>query len=309
MQGPFHHRRPSSPRPEEPVEAECRFSPRRWPLITPALFSHRPPPNREKREKSKTLRPGIAALLLLPVLAGCVRYLPARLRPTPVPLHVVHYPGPAPNAGQPRTLVVLLHGQWDRPRDFGTYGFPEIAARAGAHVDMVAVDAHLNYYYKNMIVDRLREDVIGPARRHYDRIWLAGISIGGTGSLLYASQHPEDVDGIVIFAPYLGEDRVIDEVAAAGGLASWQVPKTLAPNDFQRRIWIWLQGYTRGPARFPLYLGWGETDSFARANGLLAKELPKDHVFTAPGGHEWKAWSKLWEQFVRTGALGGRKHL
>jgi hypothetical protein len=26
----------------------CR--PHRWPLITPALFSHRPPPDREKRE-------------------------------------------------------------------------------------------------------------------------------------------------------------------------------------------------------------------------------------------------------------------
>jgi hypothetical protein len=90
-------------------------------------------------------------------------------------------------------------------------------------------------------------------------------------------------------------------VAAAGSLANWQAPKTLAPDDFQRPIWIGLQGYLRGPARFPLYLGWGEKDSFARANGLLARELPKDRVFTAPGGHEWKAWTALWEQLVRTG--------
>ncbi|HEV7504531.1 MAG TPA: alpha/beta hydrolase [Thermoanaerobaculia bacterium] len=244
----------------------------------------------------------VSLLILLPVLAGCVRYLPARLRPTPVPLHVVRYPGPAPAAGQPRTLVVLLPGRWDRPQDFGKYSFPEIAARAGVHVDMVAVDAHLNYYLQNMIVDRLREDVIGPARQHYDRIWLVGISIGGTGAVLYASQHPEDLDGVVLFAPYLGEDPMIDEVAA-GSLASWHAPKTLAPDDFQHRIWVWLQGYAKGPAKFPLYLGWGETDSFARGNGLVAKELPKDRVFTATGGHEWKAWKALWEQFVRTGAL------
>lgn len=245
-------------------------------------------------------------LLLLSMFGGCVRYLPARLRPTPVPLRVVRYPGPAMTAGatgHPRTLVVLLPGRWDRPRDFGKYSFPEIAARAGAQVDMVAVDAHLNYYLRNMIVDRLREDVIGPARQRYDRIWLVGISIGGTGALLYASQHPEDLAGVILFAPYLGEDAVIDEVAAAGSLASWQPPKTLAPDDFQRRIWIGLQGYTREPARPPLYLGWGETDSFAQANGLLARELPRDHIFTAPGGHEWKAWKALWEQFVRTGAL------
>jgi hypothetical protein len=29
-----------------------------WPLITPALFSHRPPPNREKREKGKNASAG-----------------------------------------------------------------------------------------------------------------------------------------------------------------------------------------------------------------------------------------------------------
>jgi pimeloyl-ACP methyl ester carboxylesterase len=247
-------------------------------------------------------------LLLLPGLGGCIRYLPARLRPTPVPLHVVRYPGLVPAGGQPRTLVVLLPGRWDRPRDFGKYSFPEIAARAGAHVDMVAVDAHLNYYLKNMILDRLREDVIGPARQRYDRIWLVGISIGGTGALLYASQHPEDLAGVILFAPYLGEDAVIDEVAAQGSLASWQPPESVAQDDFQRRIWIGLQSYTREKVRPPLYLGWGETDSFARANGLLARELPKDHIFTAPGGHEWKAWKALWEQFVRTGALGGRKN-
>ncbi len=154
-----------------------------------------------------------------------------------------------------------------------------------------------------MIVDRLREDVIGPARQHYDRIWLVGISIGGTGSLLYASQHPEDLAGVAVFAPYLGEDAVIDEVAAAGSLAAWQAPKILAPDDFQHRLWIWLQSTKKEPARFPLYIGWGEKDSFARANGLLARELPKEHIFTAPGGHEWKAWKALWEQFVRTGAL------
>ncbi len=245
-------------------------------------------------------------LLLLPVFGGCVRYLPARLRSTPVPLHVVHYPGPALTAGAagpPRTLVVLLPGRWDRPRDFEKYSFPEIAARAGARVDMVAVDAHLNYYLKNMIVDRLREDVIGPASQHYERIWLVGISIGGTGALLYASRHPEDLAGVILFAPYLGEDAVIDEVEAAGGLASWQPPESVAQDDFQRRIWIGLQGYAREKSRPPLYLGWGEKDSFARANGLLARELPKNHVFTAPGGHEWKAWKALWEQFVRTGAL------
>jgi pimeloyl-ACP methyl ester carboxylesterase len=229
------------------------------------------------------------SLLLLTLLAGC-----ARLRPTPVPIPTLRYPG----TGPARTLVVLLPGRYDRPEDFGRYEFPEIAARAGIQADMVAVDAHLGYYYKRTIVERLREDVIAPARQRYDRIWLVGISLGGTGSLLYAAEHPEDVAGILLLAPYLGEDELISQVAAAGGLQSWKAPQPLAPDDFQRHLWVFLQGATRPPARIPIYLGWGKNDSFARANGLLAKELPPERVFTAPGGHDWKAWTALWREFV-----------
>jgi pimeloyl-ACP methyl ester carboxylesterase len=231
---------------------------------------------------------------VLLVLAGCVR-----LRPATVPLRTVSYPG----NGQPRTLVVLLPGRRDRPEDFGREHFPEIAARAGARVDMIAVDAHLAYYYNHTIIDRLREDVITPARRRYDRIWIVGISIGGTGSLLYAGRHPEDVNGIVAFAPFLGDDKVMEEISAAGGLRGWRAPEPLGPDDL-RRLWAWLKGYEGGAERrLPLYLGWGRSDDFARANGMAAEVLPPERVFTAPGGHDWKAWRSLWEQFVRTGAL------
>ena len=47
------------------VSKVCGKSSTPLPLITPALFSHRPPPDREKRENSKEpfrLHPGIAAL-------------------------------------------------------------------------------------------------------------------------------------------------------------------------------------------------------------------------------------------------------
>ena len=238
------------------------------------------------------VRTAIVSLLMVFLLAGC-----ARLRPTPAPLRTVSFPG----SGSPRTLVVLLPGRRDSPEDFRRADFPEIAARAGERVDMVAVDAHLGYYFKRTVVDRLHEDVIAPAREKYDRIWLVGVSVGGTGSLLYTIQHPEDVDGILLLAPYLGDEEVIREVEAAGGLPGWKAPESLDPLDFQRRIWVWLKGGTEG--RIPVYLGYGTRDSFARANGLLGRELPPERVFTVDGGHDWKAWRALWEEFVRTGAL------
>ncbi|HEV2844676.1 MAG TPA: alpha/beta hydrolase-fold protein [Thermoanaerobaculia bacterium] len=241
------------------------------------------------------VRPVIVFLLMICLLTGC-----ARFRPATSPLHTVSHPG----SGSPRTLVVLLPGRRDSPADFHKADFPELAARAGAAVDMVAVDAHMGYYYRRTVVDRLREDVIAPARKKYDRIWLVGVSVGGTGSILYADQYPEDVDGILLLAPFLGQEEVLREVEAAGGLPGWKAPGSLAPEDFQRRLWSWLKRYEgRAEGRIPLYLGYGTRDSFARANGLLARELPPERVFTVEGGHDWKAWRALWERFVSTGAL------
>ena len=123
-------------------------------------------------------------------LMGC-----ANLRPARVPMRTLAL---APARGGSRTLIVLLPGRRDRPEDFVRYGFAEAAAGAGVKAEMIAVDAPLSYYYKKTILVRLREDVIAPARaRGVERIWIAGISVGGTGAMLYAAEHPEDLAGIV----------------------------------------------------------------------------------------------------------------
>lgn len=239
------------------------------------------------------------AVLCLSLLlsGGCVRP-----RPATVPLRTIALP--ASGEGDARCLVVLLPGRRDRPEDFVRHGFPEIAARAGIRADFVAVDAHLGYYFRKTLVDRLREDVIAPARERYDRIWLAGISLGGTGSLLYTIASPDDVDGIVLLSPFLGEEPVIDEVAAAGGLRGWKTPDPLGPDDFQRRMWSWLERYEAGSeGQIPLYLGFGTRDGFARANGLLGDVLPPERVFTVEGGHTWRAWRALWEEAVDRGGI------
>lgn len=239
----------------------------------------------------------LIALTLSFFLSGCLRP-----RPATVPLRTIAPPASA--GGDARCLVVLLPGRRDSPEDFVRHDFPGIAARAGIRADFVAVDAHLGYYYEKTIVDRLREDVIAPARKRYDRIWLAGISLGGTGSILYTIRNPQDVNGLVLLAPFLGEEPVIDEVAAAGGLRGWKAPDPLGPDDFQRRMWTWLTRYENGSeGQIPLYLGFGTRDGFARANGLLGDVLPPERVFTVDGGHTWRAWQALWEKAVESAEI------
>ncbi|HEU0105846.1 MAG TPA: hypothetical protein VFT38_06715, partial [Vicinamibacteria bacterium] len=38
---------------------------------------------------------------------------------------------------------------------------------------------------------------------------------------------------------------------------------------------------------------------------LLASALPADRVLVAPGGHDWKAWDRLWTEFLAHGAFPG----
>jgi pimeloyl-ACP methyl ester carboxylesterase len=228
-------------------------------------------------------------------LAGCVRLLP-----TPTPLRTIRY---AQGGDRSRCLVVLLHGRGGSAADFADNHFQEDAARAGVAADFVAVEANLGYYYRHTILDRLREDVIGPARAHgYRRIWIAGVSIGGTGAILYAREHPGDLAGIVAIAPYLGEKPVVDEIAGPG-LRAWQPSGPPESDTFEHSVWRYLKRFAEGPPPLPLYLGYGRKDRFARADALLAGVLPRERVFLTDGGHDWKPWRRMWDQFLATGTL------
>jgi hypothetical protein len=221
-------------------------------------------------------------------------------RPAVVPLRTVSYPGIGVAGGD---LIVFLPGRGDQPEDFERRGFLAAARSAGLGADVLAVDAHLGYYQKRVIVDRLWEDVVAPARgRGYRRLWFLGISLGGLGSLLLAQNHPDAPAGIFTLAPYLGETELTREIESAGGLARW----TGAPSkDDFRGLWGWLRGYAAGEARPRLWLAYGESDRYVSGHRLLAAALPKEHVLATSGGHDWRAWSRLWAEFLARGAFPG----
>lgn len=229
-------------------------------------------------------------------MTGC-----AALRPATVPLRTVDLARTAHGSshGTGRCLAVLLPGRLDDPEQFARAGFARAVASRGMAVDLIAVDTHLGYFRARSVVERLRADVIAPARAAgYDTIWIVGTSLGGLGGLLYLRDHPEDLAGVLALAPYLGETAVIAEIERAGGPTAWQPPSVLADSDVGRELWSWLGPWSSGAQPVPLHLGWGTADAFDRANRMLARALPPGRVYTDPGGHDWAVWERLWEAFL-----------
>lgn len=229
--------------------------------------------------------------------AGCAS------RPTIVPMATQLERSACPASTQ--TLIVLLPGAYSEPQEFVREGFVQAIRDRGLAVDVQLVDAHLGYYGNTSIIDRLHEDIVVPAHaKGYRSIWFAGISVGGFGSMIYAEEHPGELAGIVVLAPYMGERMVATEIDNAGGLMRWRgsVPAPDAGLRERRelRLWGWLQGYADPVAtkRPPLWLGYGVDDRFAFSHRLLAVALPPDRVATTPGGHDWPEWMRLWRSLL-----------
>lgn len=202
-------------------------------------------------------------------------------------------------------LIVMLPGRIDDSTDYMKHGFIKALQDCGTRIDAITVDAHYGYYHERILLPRLYEDVILPARQKgYKNVWLLGISMGGLGALLYTQQYAHTINGLVVLAPFLGDREVCDEISAAGGLAQWSPQEPIHDEDYQRTLWKWLKNYIDSQERLPvLVVGYGKDDRFADANRLLAEILPKDQVYVVPGGHEWDSWGTIYTLFLQSGVI------
>ena len=191
--------------------------------------------------------------------------------------------------------MVWLPGAYHSAQDFLSAGFAEAVNTRRLNLDLTFVDLEMAHVGDRSPLQHLRSDLVSPARAAGVSIWLCGISLGGLFALDYADTYPDEIDGICLFAPYLGNRILTDEIARAPGLAAWQ-PGILAETDEERRIWRHLKA-RRADSR-PLYLGFGQGDRFSAAHELLAATLAGDAVDVIAGGHDWPTWSRLWENFL-----------
>lgn len=203
------------------------------------------------------------------------------------------------NARQPN-LLVLLRGLGADNAVFAEQGVIKEIRDLGLPFDVIAPNAHFGYYQAETFDQRLKEDVIDPARRQgYQQIWLAGFSMGGLGALIYLRNHPQDVDGILLTSPFLGWPGIHGEIRQAGGVAEW-LSNEHDPKDWQRMIWRWI-GQQDFETQVPIWLGYGENDIVTQSGPqLLATVLPEARVFSSPGNHTIATFKTLFRQHLVT---------
>ncbi len=236
----------------------------------------------------------VGSILCVAVTAGLSGCAYTRAAEAPLPANWQPTSSPAP-----RGVVVFLPGLGDDPDDFVDQGF--VAVAHGYGYDTLALDAHFGYYRERTITTRLRNDVLAGLKDRYKEVWLVGISLGGLGSALYCAQWGDDVTGVVLLAPYLGDADVWQSIEAAGGLRAWRPngPEEPADPDLDtfRQMWTWLKRASTGEAS-RLYVGIGADDRFVRATSLITDALPPSATEIQPGGHRWTTWTPIFESIA-----------
>jgi pimeloyl-ACP methyl ester carboxylesterase len=209
----------------------------------------------------------------------------------------LHYPSALPPAE--RVLLVMLPGAGIAAEDFAARGLVAAAQRDLPALEVIALRPDLDLYLEGNIAPVLHAHVIAPALASgIRRIWLLGISLGGMGALLYASDYPDCVEGLVLLAPFLGTHGTIAELTRAGSLDLW-VAEGSGATAPERQLLGWLQGHLGTGATSPqVFLGHAAQDRFAAGHRLLAAKLSSSQVVLVEGGHDWAAWREAWEAIL-----------
>ena len=169
------------------------------------------------------------------------------------------------------TLMVLLPGALMTPQHMVDAGMFRAVRERRLDLDLLAVNLHALGDSNREALRILAEEVVAPARQHYEQVWLTGISRGGQLSLSCLAEHSTRVDGVCLLAPYPGSRLTINQIRKSGGLSLWTASES-ERQDPEFRLWQWLQ---RPDFSSPMFLGYGAQDRFADGMQLLVRQLPQ----------------------------------
>ncbi len=214
-------------------------------------------------------------------------------------LQAEHIFDAAPDAEGERILLLMLPGAKNTPQQLVENGFIRALRERGLPVDVLALDAHVDLYLDRADIERLLHHTLDQVRAHgYRRIWLLGISLGGSGAMICTTQRTSEIEGVFLLAPFLGTRGLVAEVAAAGGLSRWQAGE-IGSRDHERAL---LEQIRRSPFDaddFPVvYLGYGGEDRYRGSSIMLSERLAQHRVSVMPGGHDWETWIVLWRMLL-----------
>jgi len=201
-------------------------------------------------------------------------------------------------------LMLFLPGMGDRIGVFEREGMLELAKaypKVTEKVVFVTLDAHFGYYPEGTLVERVREDVL--ARYPNYPVTLVGTSLGGFGAQVLARNFPERVDRLVLIAPYMGNRGLIRRVKTKGFDARPD------DSDVDREALLNWQFLIEAAAagRPSVSVLVGADDRLRRGIEILAEKAPQIEIIQRPGGHKWKVWKQLWDQWLakRSAETGG----
>jgi pimeloyl-ACP methyl ester carboxylesterase len=220
-------------------------------------------------------------------LAACVMYGPSL---DVIPTELVPAPQPSPH----RVLLIAVPGIFNDEESLRDHGLPDVIHRSWPTADILLTSANLPYYRDGVFVSRMHDLVTRARQDGYREIWLVGGSLGGMGTLMYERDHPGEVTGLVLLAPYLGDDGLLQEIERAGGVRQWDpgpLPEQMTRQDYARQVWRMIKGWGDRPdLTRRIWLSCGTSDHMMFGVRLLAPQLPAAHYVERPGDHNWDFW-------------------
>lgn len=210
-------------------------------------------------------------------------------------------------------VLYLLHGLSDNSATW-TERTNVVDAAAGHRFIVVMPEGDVGWYTDSATVPAERyesyllEELIPDVQKRYRTIeegyarGIAGLSMGGYGSLKMALKHPDEFALAASMSGSVNAARYTDQDAAGWDLHARSIASSFGPPDSPTRaandLFALLRARAPGrPATFPyLYLDCGTEDALVVANrnfaALLTEKQLVHEFHEVPGIHNWDLWEK-----------------